>query len=163
LFSIGWGEPDLRQQWKTAVATGSPQARAELLEQTNSRPYQPDPDRTHAPASAYGIEWYGNAEDICRVHAALQAGATGAAAPVRQIMSAIRGIDLDTQQWPYVGAKAGNLPGDSTFSWYAVDGRGQPWVVSFQVNWPRFHGPGAGAWLISIATQVFAMMAREQP
>jgi beta-lactamase class A len=162
LFSVGWGQPDIRQQWKDAVATGSPQARAEVLQQTNSRPYQPDPDRTHTPASTYGIEWYGSAEDICRVHAALQAGATGAAAPVRQIMSAIRGIDLDSQHWPYVGAKAGNLPGDSTFSWYAVDDLGQPWVVSFQVNWPRFHGPTAGAWLISIATQVFAMMTRQR-
>ena len=60
----------------------APQARAQLLEQTNSRPYQPDPARTHTPASAYGAEWYGNAADICRVHAALQAAADGAAAPV---------------------------------------------------------------------------------
>jgi beta-lactamase class A len=161
LFSVGWGKPDLRQQWKSAVATGSPQARAELLEQTNSRPYQPDPDRTHTPASTYGAEWYGSAADICRVHAALQSGATGAAAPVRQIMSAIPGIDLNQEHWPYLGAKAGNLPGDLTFSWYAVDDGGQPWVVSFQLNWPRFHGPGAGAWLISIAKQVFAMMRRQ--
>ena len=80
LFSVGWGEPDLRQQWKNAVGTGQPQARAQLLEQTNSRPYEPDPARTHTPASAYGAEWYGSAEDICRVHAALQSAAVGAAA-----------------------------------------------------------------------------------
>ena len=158
LFSVGWGEPDLREQWKDAVRTGLPQARAHLLELANSRPYEPDPMRTHTPASTYGAEWYGSAEDICRVHAALQLGATGAAAPVRDIMSAIPGIDLDHQQWPYIGAKAGNLPGDLTFSWYAVDRSGQAWVVSFQLNWPRFHGPTAGAWVMPIAKQVFAML-----
>ena len=160
LFSVGWGEPDLREQWKNAVATGQPQARAQLLDQTNSRPYEPDPARTHTPASTYGAEWYGSAEDICRVHAALQSAAVGAAAPVRQIVSAIPGIDLDRQQWPYIAAKAGNLPGDLTFSWYAVDRSGQAWVVSLQLNWPRFHGQSAGAWLISIAKQVFAMLGR---
>ncbi len=161
LFSVGWGEPDLRQQWRDAVQTGQPQARAQLLEQTNSRPYQPDPTRTRTPASTYGAEWYGSAEDICRVHAALQAGAVGAAAPVHEIVSAIPGIDLDPQQWPYIGAKAGNLPGDLTFSWYAKDRSGQAWVVSFQLSWPRYHGPSAGAWVISIAKQVFAMLPRE--
>jgi len=158
LFSVGWGTPDLRQQWQQAVQSGGSQGRAQLLQQTNARPYQPDPARTHTPASTYGAEWYGSAEDICRVHAALQTGAFGAAAPVKQIMSQIPGIDLDRQQWPYVGAKAGNLPGDLTFSWYVVDRTGQPWVVSFQLNWPRYHGSSASAWLLSIAKQVFVML-----
>jgi beta-lactamase class A len=160
LFSVGWGEPDVREQWKKAIQTGLPQARAQLLEEANSRPYQPDPTRTRTPASTYGAEWYGSAEDICRVHAALQTDATGAAAPVREIVSAIPGIDLDPAQWPYIAAKAGNLPGDLTFSWYATDRNGQPWVVSFQLNWQRYHGPNAGAWVISIAKQVFAMLRR---
>jgi beta-lactamase class A len=153
LFSIGWGEPDLREQWEQATRQG----RAQLLEQTNSRPYQPDPTRTNAPASRYGAEWYGSAADICRVHAALQAAAIGEAAPVKQILSAVPGIDLDKSRWSYIGAKAGNLPGDLTFSWYAVDHTGQPWVVSFQLNWPQFRSQTAGAWLLSIARQAFAM------
>jgi beta-lactamase class A len=161
LFAIGWGEPDLREQWKQAVANHSAEARAQLLAQTDSVPYQPDPERTRTPASAFGVEWYGSAEDICKIHAALQADATGAAAPVRDIMSAIPGIDLDRSQWPYIGAKAGNLPGDLTFSWYTVDRTGQPWVTSFQLNWPRHYGPSAGAWMMSIVTQVFGMMARQ--
>ena len=159
LFSVGWGTPDLREQWKQAVQSGGPQGRAQLLEQTNTRPYQPDPARTHTPASSYGAEWYGSAQDICRVHAGLQVGAVGAAAPIRQIMSQIPGIDLDPRQWPYIGAKAGNLPGDLAFSWYAVDRTGQPWVLSFQLNWPRYHGPNAGAWLLSIARQAFALVS----
>ncbi|HEX5143225.1 MAG TPA: serine hydrolase [Mycobacterium sp.] len=154
LFSIGWGEPDLREQWKN----GTPAVRARLLNETSSRPYEPDPLRTHSPASAYGAEWYGNAEDICRVHAALQAIATGAAAPVRDIMSAIPGIDLDRAQWPYIGAKAGNLPGELTFSWYAVDRTGQPWVLSMQTNWPRFHTNQAGGWLMTIIKQMFGLI-----
>jgi beta-lactamase class A len=158
LFSIGWGEPDLRAQWKEA----SPQDRARLLQETNSRHYEPDPTRTHTPASAYGVEWYGSAQDICRVHAALQSGATGAAAPVKDIMTIIPGIDLDREEWPYISAKAGNLPGELTFSWYAVDSAGQAWVVSFQLNWPRYHGPYAGGWIMTIVKQVFAMLPAQR-
>ncbi|WP_407665013.1 serine hydrolase [Mycolicibacterium pulveris] len=154
LFSVGWGKPDLREQWKSASREG----RAALLKQTNSRPYQPDPERTHTPASEFGAEWYGSAEDICRVHAALQAGAVGEAAPVKEILSAIPGIELDESKWTYVGAKGGNLPGDLTFSWYAMDHTGQPWVVSFQLNWPRFRSPTAAGWLLSIAHQAFELV-----
>ncbi len=153
IFSVGWGEPDLREQWEQA----SPRDRVELLHETNSRPYEPDPLRTRSPASSIGAEWYGSAEDICRVHAALQTAAVGAAAPVRDIMSAIPGIDLDPAEWPYIGAKAGNLPGDLTFSWYAVDRSGQPWVLSLQMNWPRFYGPRTAGWLMTVIKQMFAL------
>ncbi|MEI8084512.1 MAG: serine hydrolase, partial [Actinomycetes bacterium] len=156
IFAIGWGNPDVREQWKSAPAAD----RGVLLQQANSRPYEPDPERTHSPGSAYGAEWYGTAEDICRVHARLQHNAVGPAAPVRDIMSEIAGIDLDRTEWPYIGAKAGNLPGDLTFSWYAVDRTGQPWVVSFQLNWPRFHSPNAGGWVMTIIKQVFGMLPR---
>src|SRR5262249_54500138 len=36
LFSVGWGEPDLREQWKNAIQTGLPQAPAHFLAQTQS-------------------------------------------------------------------------------------------------------------------------------
>jgi len=154
LFSIGWGEPDLRERWKNADRD----SRAQLLREVRGRHYEPDPTRTHSPASAYGAEWYGSAEDICRVHVALQDIATGAAAPVRDIMSAIPGIDLDGAQWPYIGAKAGNLPGELTFSWYAVDRTGQPWVVSLQTNWSRFHGTTTGGYLMMIIKGIFGLI-----
>jgi beta-lactamase class A len=154
LFSVGWGKPDLRDQWKQ----GSRQVRAQLLQQADSTPYQPDPAHAHTPASAYGAEWYGSAEDICRVHAALQADAVGPAAPVREILSAVAGIQLDRNLWPYIGAKAGGLPGDLTFSWYAVDKNQQPWVVSFQLNWPRDHGPRVTGWMLQVARQAFALI-----
>lgn len=155
LFSVGWGKPDLRDQWKQ----GSKQVRAQLLQQADSTPYQPDPSHAHTPASAYGAEWYGSAEDICRVHAALQADAVGPAAPVREILSAVSGIQLDRDVWPYIGAKAGGLPGDLTFSWYAVDKNRQAWVVSFQLNWPRDHGPKVTGWMLQVARQAFALIA----
>lgn len=154
LFSVGWGTPNLREQWKQAT----PEGRAQLLQQTNSRPYEPDPERTHMPASDIGAEWYGSAADICRLHAALQTGAVGEAAPVTDILSAVPGIDLDRAEWPYIGAKAGNLPGDLTFSWYAVDAAGQPWVISLQSNWPEFRSQTAAAWLMSIARQTFDLI-----
>lgn len=156
IFAVGWGNPDVREQWKSA----SPADRAVLLREANARPYEPDPERTRSPGSAYGAEWYGSAEDICRVHARLQHNAVGAAAPVRDIMSEVPGIDLDRAEWPYIGAKAGNLPGDLTFSWYAEDRTGQAWVVSFQLNWPRYHSPNAGGWVMTIIKQVFGMLPR---
>lgn len=158
MFSVGWGRPDLREQWRQAVERGGPQVRAQLLKQTNSRPYEPDPQRTHTPASNFGAEWYGSAADICRVHSALQAAAVGEAAPVKDILAAIPGIDLDRSKWDYIGAKGGNLPGDLTFSWYAVDHTGQPWVVSFQLNWPRYRSPTAAGWLLSIVRQTFDLV-----
>jgi beta-lactamase class A len=154
LFTVAWGRPDLREQWKQAT----PQVREQLLQQANSKVYQPDPLRAHVPASGYGAEWYGSAEDICRVHVALQAAAVGKAAPVKQILAAAPGIKLDSGEWPYVGAKAGGLPGDLTFSWYAVDRTGQPWVVSFQLNWPRDHGRSVTGWMLQVAKQVFALL-----
>jgi beta-lactamase class A len=154
IFAVGWGNPDVREQWKSA----SPTDRAKLLQEANARPYEPDPERTRSPGSAYGAEWYGSAEDICRVHARLQRNAVGPAAPVRDVMSEVAGIDLDRTEWPYIGAKAGNLPGDLTFSWYAEDRTGQAWVVSFQLNWPRYHSPNAGGWVMTIIKQVFGML-----
>lgn len=154
LFSVGWGEPDLREQWKTA----SPQGRAALIEQTKTRHYEADPARTHTPASPYGVEWYGTATDICRVHAALQSIAVGPAAPIRDILSVVPGIDLDRSKWGYIGAKGGNLPGDIGFSWYAVDRTGQPFVVSFQTTWPKFRSLTSASWLLSIAKQAFALI-----
>lgn len=154
LFSIGWGKPDVREEWKTA----SPQRRAAMLARTGTQPYEPDPMLTRVPASPYGIEWYGTPMDICRVHAALQAAATGPASPVRDILSATPGIELDTTKWGYVGAKGGNLPGDLTFSWYAEDRSGQGWVVSYQLNWPEYRSLTAATWLLSIATQSFGLI-----
>ncbi len=156
MFSIGWGIPNLRDRWQETSSTST--GRAQLFRETDSRPYDPDPQRTHTPASDIGAEWYGSADDICRVHAALQASAVGAAAPVKQILSAIPGIDIDRAKWPYIGAKGGNLPGDLTFSWYAVDRTGQPYVVSFQLNWPEFRSQTAAAWLLSIAHQTFDLV-----
>ncbi|MDT5273154.1 MAG: hypothetical protein QOG95_86 [Mycobacterium sp.] len=158
LFSVAWGQPDMREQWKQAT----PQARAQLLQQANSHTYQPDWRRAHVPASEYGAEWYGSAEDICRVHVALQAGAVGKAAPVNQILAASPGVDLDRGEWPYIGAKAGGLPGDLTFSWYAIDRTGQPWVLSFQLNWQRDHGPSVTGWMLQIAKQVFALLLTQR-
>ena len=156
LFSVGWGKPNLRDEWEKVSSSST--GRGQLFKQTNSRPYDPDPERTHTPASDIGAEWYGSAADICRVHAALQASAVGAAEPVKKILSAIPGIDLDRTKWPYIGAKGGNLPGDLTFSWYAVDRTGQPYVVSFQLNWPKFRSQTAAAWLLSIVHQTFDLV-----
>lgn len=157
LFSIGWGKPDLRERWRD----GDRAQRSALLRQADARPYESDPMRTHSPASPYGVEWFGTAEDVCKVQSALQRIAVGKTAPVRDIMAAIPGIDLDAAQWPYIGAKAGNLPGDLTFSWYVEDRTGTPWVLSLQTNWDTFHGPRTGAWLMGVVQGMFRLIPVE--
>ena len=62
LFSVGSGKPNLREQWQNV--SSSEAGRAQLFEQTDTRPYDPDPERTHTPASDIGAEWYGSAADI---------------------------------------------------------------------------------------------------
>ncbi len=158
LFTVAWGRPDVREQWKN----GTPEVRAQMLQRANSATYQPDPFRAHVPASESNAEWYGNADDICRVHVALQAGAVGPAAPVKNILDVSTGVNLDRNDWPYIAAKAGGLPGDLTFSWYAIDKERQPWVVSFQLNWPRDHGPAITGWMLQIAKQVFALLRTQR-
>ncbi|PIB74030.1 serine hydrolase [Mycolicibacterium brumae] len=150
MFSIGWGIPDLREQWRDADRA----QRDELLRETDLRPYKSDPQRTHTPAAAYGAQWFGSPADVCRIHVALQQ--TGQ--PVRDIMAALPGIDLDRAKWPYIGAKAGNLPGDLTFSWYVEDRSGQPWVVSLQTSWDTFHGGRTAAWLMGVVKGMFALI-----
>ncbi|BBZ64672.1 class A beta-lactamase [Mycolicibacterium insubricum] len=154
LFSIGWGKPDLREQWRD----GDKATRNRMLREADARRYVDDPMRAHTPASPYGVQWYGSAEDICRIQTALQRIAVGPATPVRDIMSTIPGIDLDRTQWPYIGAKAGNLPGDLTYSWYAVDRAGTPWVVSLQTSWDTFHGARTAAWLMGVVKGMFALI-----
>lgn len=154
IFSVGWGQPDVREQWMRADKAG----RDALLAQADQRPYDPDPLRTQTPASNIGAEWYGTAADVCRVHVALQAAAVGVAAPVRDIMSAVSGIDLDRTKWPYIAAKGGNLPGEMGFSWYTVDHTGQPWVMNFHVKWNEYRGQMAAQWLLSIARQAFGLL-----
>ena len=157
IFAVGWGNPDVREQWKTA---DSPQRRAVLLQEANSRPYEPDPQRTHAPVRPTGPSGTAAPRTSAACTRPFSTTPSAPAAPVRDIMSEIPGIDLDRAEWPYIGAKAGNLPGDLTFSWYAVDRTGQAWVVSFQLNWPRYHSPNAGGWVMTIIKQVFAMLPR---
>ena len=78
---------------------------------------------------------------------------------VGEILDPAGMIDLDRALWHYIGAKAGNLPGDLTFSWYAEDRTGQGWVVSMQTNWSQYRSPTAASWLLSIARQMFGMVA----
>ena len=152
LFSIGWGEPDLREQWKKRVATG-PRAAAcsrripvptNLIRTARTLRHLPTvPSGTAAPPTSAGCT------PPCRPRR------SAARRPSSRSLSTVPGIDLDKAKWPYIGAKAGNLPGDLTFSWYAVDHTGQPWVVSFQLNWPHFYSATAASWLLSIAHEAF--------
>ena len=80
LFTVAWGRPDLREQWKH----GTPADRARC----SSKPIRLPTNRIRSSHTCRppksGAEWYGSAEDICRVHVALQAGAVGAASTCQE-------------------------------------------------------------------------------
>ena len=113
------------------------------------------------PPPAYGAEWYGSADGHLP-RARRVAGGRRRAGRTGHATSCPRSpASTSTQsKWTYIGAKGGNLPGDLTFSWYAVDRTGQAWVVSFQLNWPRYRSPAAAGWLLSIAKQAFGTASR---
>ena len=144
----------MREQWKAA---DSPQRRAVLLHEAS--PPLRTGSATHA-RTRFGLR--GRSGTAAPGHLPRARGPSAQrrrpAAPVRDIMSEIPGIDLDRAEWPYIGAKAGNLPGDLTFSWYAVDRTGQAWVVSFQTQLGATTARTRGGWVMMIIKQVFAML-----
>ena len=78
IFAIGWGKPDVREHGRTRQrpSSGRASAGSQFPVPTN----QIRNARTR-PGLAYHAEWYGDAEDICRVHAGLQHNAVGPACP----------------------------------------------------------------------------------
>lgn len=76
------------------------------------------------------VEWFASANDLCRALDWLRENtASGPAAPLRDVLSINRGLDVSPEQFPWAGFKGGSEPGvlNLTFllnakdgSWYAL-------------------------------------------
>ncbi|KGM13196.1 Cpe/LpqF family protein [Cellulomonas bogoriensis] len=131
LFHLGWGgEPGLHTGWREGGET----ERREILDTLPEGPPAIDPATImNDPVWSLGIDWFATAEDLCAAHVALQDLAdTPAGEPVREVLAAEPGVDVDAELWPYVGFKGGSAPGTMGGAWYAEDADGQGWVVVFQ-------------------------------
>ncbi|OZD32685.1 hypothetical protein CH252_38040 [Rhodococcus sp. 06-1477-1B] len=152
-FVIGFGNPNLRSEWADADAD----AREQLLEQADSRPLDIDFENfLDNPASADGVEWFANAQDVC---AAVGYLATGPSAEEnRRILAITPGVQLDPARWPYSGFKGGNAPGDLAAAFLTTDASGQDWIVTEQ-----FRADGAidlipSSYAFLVAQEAFALL-----
>ncbi|WP_149202367.1 Cpe/LpqF family protein [Actinotalea subterranea] len=131
LFQLGWGGgEDLRGRWRDADAAG----REEILAALPGGAVEIDEQEIGAVAAwPYGVDWFATGADLCAAHVALaQRAATGAGEPVREILSANPGIEVD-DAWEHVAFKGGSSVGTMAGAWLAepVDG-GVPVVVVMQ-------------------------------
>lgn len=131
LFRLGWAAPDDAPAWDSLSEPEQAAAVAALP----GGMVGVGPAAVTAPVWEEGIDWFATAADLCAVHVALQdAAATATGGPVRDILSANPGIEIDSTAWPYVGFKGGSTPGVLAGSWYAEDADGESVVVSVQLS-----------------------------
>ncbi|MFN3540824.1 MAG: serine hydrolase, partial [Rhodococcus sp. (in: high G+C Gram-positive bacteria)] len=152
-FVIGFGDPDMREEWSGA----DPATRAELLERADARPLEIDFENfLDNPASADGVEWFANAQDVCAAMGYLANGP--GAEENRRILAITPGVQLDAALWPYSGFKGGSAPGDLAGAFLATDAAGQDWIVTEQ-----FRADGAidlipSSYAFLVAQQAFALL-----
>lgn len=152
-FVIGFGDPDMREEWSGA----DPATRVELLERADARPLEIDFENfLDNPASADGVEWFANAQDVCAAMGYLANGP--GAEENRRILAITPGVQLDAALWPYSGFKGGSAPGDLAGAFLATDAAGQDWIVTEQ-----FRADGAidlipSSYAFLVAQQAFALL-----
>lgn len=152
-FVIGFGNPNMRAEWSEA----DPDARAELLAQADARPLEIDFENfVDNPASADGVEWFANAQDVC---AAMGYLATSESAEEnRRILAITPGVQLDAALWPYSGFKGGSAPGDLAGAFLATDAAGQDWIVTEQFRADGAIDPIPSSYAFLVAQQAFALL-----
>ncbi|WP_156388290.1 MULTISPECIES: serine hydrolase [unclassified Rhodococcus (in: high G+C Gram-positive bacteria)] len=162
-FLLGWGLPDLREQWRGADT----QTRRDILASIETRTIDSQPvDAATAdldyegivtrPGTPDGVEWFGSANDICRAYAALTVGPQSDV--VRQILALNPGAEVDPARWPYVGYKNGNAAGDVSGSWLLTDASGQDWVVATQLASDETVGPLDNAYAFAVVQGTFELL-----
>ncbi|WP_207376964.1 serine hydrolase [Arthrobacter sunyaminii] len=128
LFQLGWGvEDSVRGQWAEADDDG----RRELLQTLPGGVLDIPAAAVTTPVWQQDLDWFATAEDLMRAHLALQErAATDAGAPLRDILGANNGLNLEIGgDWTYIGFKGGSAPGVMAGSWYLERSDGERFVV----------------------------------
>lgn len=130
LFRLGWAGAVDAPAWDSLSEAEQATAVAALP----GGPLAVDPADVTTAVWEQGVDWFATAADLCAVHVALQdAAGTPTGGPVREILAANPGVEIDTAAWPYVGFKGGSTPGVVAGSWFAQDAAGEAVVVSVQL------------------------------
>lgn len=164
-FLLGWGLPDGRDAWRDADTA----ERRTILDGLENRtidntvvdPAQADLDYegiVTRPGAPDGVGWTGSTNDICSAYAALAVGPQSQV--VREILALNPGSQTDPAQFPYVGFKGGNAPGEAVGSWLLTDATGQDWVVATQLADDQPIGTLETAYAFTVAEQTFALLPR---
>ena len=131
LFRLGWAPATDAPAWDSL----SEAEQAATVAALPGGPIAVDPAAVTTAAWEDGIDWFASARDLCAAHVALQdAAGTPTGGPVREILAANPGIEIDAGAWPYVAYKGGSTPGVLAGSWYAQDADGRAVVVSIQLT-----------------------------
>ena len=160
LFHLGWGGGEqLRTRWAEADEAG----RRAILDELPAGPPAVDAATIlRTPVWQMGLDWFATGADLCAAYVALAERAqTPAGAPVREILSANPGIEVDTARWPYVAFKGGSAPATMAGAWYAEDAEGEATVVVLQAASPT---PGTAldaATMVGIVEDVFRLSGSE--
>ncbi|MDN3480725.1 serine hydrolase [Arthrobacter sp. APC 3897] len=128
LFRLGWGVADsVRGQWADAGDDG----RRALLQTLPGGVLDIPATAVSTPVWQQDLDWFATAEDLMRVHLALQErAATDAGASLRDILGANNGLSLEIGgDWTYIGFKGGSAPGVMAGSWYLERSDGERFVV----------------------------------
>jgi len=149
LFLLGWGAPQVREQW----ADAGTDTRRELLTELPDDLEAVDPAAITEPVWTDGVDWMVPAQDLCAVHAHLQQ----LGGEVREILAQNPGLEVDQAAWDYAGFKGGSAPGVIAGSWYLEDAVGEPVVLVIQLADPAQHlDPGLFAALAQDAADLLA-------
>lgn len=149
MFLLGWGAPQVREQW----AVAGTDTRRELLTELPDDLEAVDPAAISEPVWTDGVGWMVPAQDLCAVHAQLQQ----LGGEVREILAQNPGLEVDQEVWDYAGFKGGSAPGVIAGSWYLEDAAGEPVVLVIQLADPAQHlDPGLFAALAQNAVDLLA-------
>jgi hypothetical protein len=146
----------LRRAYERASAA----ERRRLLPQIDAIPLSIKGLRWTKPIAIDTLEWFASPADLGRALAALERlAARPGLAPVRAILAANPGIDVDRHVWRYVGFKGGSEVGVLCLAWYLERTDGRAYVMTIELSDPSHDIDTLAA--VSAAQAATTLLARD--
>ncbi|HWU11394.1 MAG TPA: Cpe/LpqF family protein [Streptomyces sp.] len=128
VFEIGWGAPELRDEWVAADEAG----RRRLLERI-AGPMTVRGSDLGPTVHRLGLDWHMSAWDVARVLGALvEDGVRDTSGVVDAVLTAYPGVPVDSARWPRAVFKGGSCPGVMMFCWLLEDPDGVRYTLVLQ-------------------------------
>lgn len=159
LFSVGWGPDDQRERFDAADES----ERRQLLDGLTPGELTVTGGDVDAPAWNSGVDWFGNAYDICAAMVNLHERDRDDpdTTMLRTILGHNRGVTINESQWPYVAYKGGSAPGVLTGSWYAERADGERFVYVMQAASDDASELSDHAPFFGLAEDAFKLLAQQ--